>query len=132
MKLEEYFKDISGRGVLSTADSSGNVNSALYSRPHFMEDNQVAFIMRERLTHNNLLGTTSAVYLFEEEGKGANGVRLYLEKTGEEQDTPRIEELHRRKRSYEEDEELGSKYLVFFKVTKILPLLGDGDPGLSL
>ncbi len=132
MKLEEYFKDISGRGVLSTADSSGNVNSALYSRPHFMEDSQVAFIMRERLTHNNLLETTSAVYLFEEEGKGANGVRLYLEKTGEEQDTPRIEELHRRKRSYEEDEELGSKYLVFFKVTKILPLLGGGDPGLSM
>lgn len=132
MKLEQYFEDNTGRGILSTADGSGNVNAAVYSRPHFMENGQVAFIMRERLTHNNLLETSSAVYLFMEEGKGARGVRLYLEKTGEEQDTPRIDELHRRKRSYEEDEELGSKYLVFFSITKILPLLGDGDSGVSL
>lgn len=132
MKLEEYFNNHKGRGILSTADSSGNVNSAVYSTPHMMGNNNIAFIMRERLTHNNLLGNPSAAYLFMAEGKGFNGLRLYLEKTNEEQDTPQIEELHRRKRSCEEEDELGAKYLVYFQVKKILPLIGTGDPGVSV
>jgi hypothetical protein len=132
MTLEEYFKNNKGRGILSTADASGNVNAAVYASPHFMGGGQLAFIMRERLTHNNLLETSSAAYLFMAEGKGFSGLRLYLEKTGEEKNTPQIEELHRRKRSYEEDEELGAKYLVYFKVNKILPLLGSDDPGVTV
>lgn len=132
MKLKEFFENNSGRGILSTADDNGHVNAAVYATPHFMEDSQIAFIMRDRLTHANIQKNPKAAYLFLVEGKGVSGIRLYLEKTAEEEDTPKIEELHRRKRSYAEEEELGPKFLVYFKVTKILPLIGSGDPGVSV
>ena len=32
MKLDEYFENINGVGVLSTADDSGNVNAAIYGQ----------------------------------------------------------------------------------------------------
>ncbi len=132
MKLKEFFDNNSGRGILSTADNEGNVNAAVYATPHFMEDSQIAFIMRDRLTHANIQKNAKAAYLFMVEGKGVSGIRLYLEKTAEEEDTPKIEELHRRKRNYAEEEELGPKFLVYFKVTKILPLIGSADPGISV
>ncbi len=132
MTLQEYFNDNNGRGILSTADSSGQVNAAVYAVPHMMEDGQIAFIMRERLSHENLQSNPHAAYLFMAEGTGFKGLRLYLEKISEEKNTPKIEELHRRKRSYEENEELGAKYLVYFRVTKILPLIGSDDPGVSV
>lgn len=131
MILSEYFEQNKGRGILSTADKSGKVNAAVYATPHLMEDSQLAFIMRDRLTHSNIKENPYAVYLFMAEGKGFGGLRLYLEKTSEEADTPKIEELHRRKRSYDEEQELGPKFLVSFKVTKILPLIGSSDPGVS-
>ena len=38
MKLSEYFEKIQGIGVLATTDASGQVNQAIYSRPHFLDD----------------------------------------------------------------------------------------------
>ena len=80
MTIKDYFNSTKGKGILSTADSSGNVNSAVYGRPHFMEDGTLAFIMRDRLTHHNLTSNPSAVYLFIEEVNGYKGKRLYLTK----------------------------------------------------
>jgi len=54
MKLDEYFENTSSVGVLSTADDQGKVNAAIYGRPHFMDENTVAFIASDRLTHANL------------------------------------------------------------------------------
>ncbi len=130
MTLAEYFANNKGRGIISTSDREGRVNAAVYATPHFMEDGQIAFIMRDRLTHKNIGENPYAAYLFTAEGGG--GVRLYLEKTKEDQDSAKIEELHRRKRSYAEEEELGPKFLVYFKVNKILPLIGAGDPGVTV
>lgn len=132
MKLKEFFENNSGRGILSTADDDGNVNAAVYATPHFMEDSQIAFIMRDRLTHANIQKNPHAAYLFLAEGKGISGIRLYLEKTAEEEDTPKIEELHRRKGKYAEEGEIGPRFLVYFKINKILPLIGSGDPGVSV
>ncbi len=132
MNLAEYFNSNRGRGIISTADREGKVNAAVYATPHFMDDGQIAFIMRDRLTHKNITENPFAAYLFIIEGERSSGVRLYLEKTAEEQDSAKLEELHRRKRSYTEEEELGPKYLVYFKVVKILPLIGAGDPGVSI
>lgn len=50
MKLKEYFERTTGTGILSTADSSGKVNAAVYSRPHFIDGDKLAFIMRDRLS----------------------------------------------------------------------------------
>jgi hypothetical protein len=62
--LEEDFESTKGSGVLATADSSGKVDAAIYSRPHFLEEGTLAFIMRDRLTHHNLQSNPHATFLF--------------------------------------------------------------------
>ncbi|MCX5851910.1 MAG: pyridoxamine 5'-phosphate oxidase family protein, partial [Deltaproteobacteria bacterium] len=68
MTLRDYFDTATGTGILATADKEGNVNAAIYSRPHFMEDESIAFIMADRMTHFNLQSNPRAVYLFRESG----------------------------------------------------------------
>ncbi|MBW2559855.1 MAG: pyridoxamine 5'-phosphate oxidase family protein, partial [Deltaproteobacteria bacterium] len=62
MTLGDYFEKTTGTGVLATADSSGKVNAAIYGRPHFINDQTIAFIMADRLTHANIQTNDSAVY----------------------------------------------------------------------
>ncbi len=123
MGLKEYFKSVKGTGILSTADSSGKVDAAIYSRPHFLEDT-LAFIMRDRLSHKNLDSNPHAIYLFIEDGPGYKGKRLYLTKVKEEKNTERIESLKRRKTEPKPDED---RFLVFFKLYQERPLVGDVD-----
>lgn len=124
MELKEYFENIKGLGVMSTADGNGNVNAAVYSRPHFMKDGSLAFIMRDRLTHENIRSNPHASFLFKEDGAGYKGKRLYLTKIREEENTALIESLARR--SYLADQESKeSRFLVFFKLDKERPLMGD-------
>ena len=123
MSLKNYFETTKGLGVLSTADSEGKVDSAIYARPHFMEDGTLALIMRDRLTHHNLQSNPHAMYLFKEECSGYKGKRLFLTKVGEEQNTERLESMRRRKSAYGNDK---NRFLVFFKLDKELPLIGDG------
>jgi hypothetical protein len=125
MELMNYFDSAKGLGVLATADGEGNVNSAIYSRPHFMDDGTLAFIMRDRLSHANLQSNPSASYLFVEAGKGYNGKRLYLRKVREEKETARLYELRRRSYPSDDDPENDPKFLVFFELEKVRPLLGN-------
>ncbi len=124
MSLKEYFDTTKGVGVLSTADSDGQVDAAIYARPHFMEDGALAFIMRDRLSHHNLQSNPHATYLFKEEGSGYRGKRLFLSKLGEEENTERLASLRRRKTVYGNGED---RFLVFFKLDNELPLVGDGS-----
>ncbi|MEJ2164629.1 MAG: pyridoxamine 5'-phosphate oxidase family protein [Desulfobacterales bacterium] len=124
MSLKEYFEGTKGLGVLSTADGDGKVDSAIYARPHFMEDGTLAMIMRDRLSHHNLQSNPHANYLFKEEGPGYRGKRLFMTKVREEENTELLESLRRRKTEYGEGE---ARFLVFFKVDKELPLVGDGN-----
>ena len=87
MNLKDYFEDAKGLGVFATADSEGKVDVAVYSRPHVMDSETVAFIMRDRLTHHNLQSNPHGAYLFAEAGKKYVGKRLFLTKIREEQDT---------------------------------------------
>ena len=123
MNLKNYFETNKGLGILSTADSDGKVDAAVYARPHFMEDGALAFIMRDRLSHHNLQSNPHATYLFKEEGSGYRGKRLFLSKLGEEQNTERLESLRRRKTAYGNGE---GRFLVFFELDRELPLVGDG------
>ena len=124
MNLNEYFEKAKGFGVLSTADASGHVDTAIYARPHVMDDQTVAFIMADRKSHHNLQSNPHAAYLFKEEGNGYSGFRLYLTKTDEEKNSERMRSLIRRK-SYQEDED-SDLYLVSFRVDKVLGLTGSG------
>jgi hypothetical protein len=127
MNLAEYFENTRGTGVLATADSEGKVDAAIYSRPHVFDDGTVAFVMRERLTHHNVQSNPHAAYLFIEEGPGYSGTRLFLTKVREEKDSELTEKLKRRWLTPEEDKAKGPKFLVVFKVDKVLPLLGAGS-----
>jgi len=127
MDLKAYFDQAKGHGVLATADASGRVNAAIFARPHVMEDNSLAFIMPQRLTHNNLQSNPQAAYLFLEAGPGYKGKRLYLSKIREEQDTDLLYSLRRKTYSDEKDKKEGPRFLVFFQVDQVLPVVGPGD-----
>ena len=124
MNLKQYFDSTKGLGILSTADSSGKVDAAVYARPHFMDDGSLAMIMRDRLSHHNLQSNPHATYLFKEEGSGYNGKRLFMTKIREEQNSELMERLRRRKSAYDNDK---ARFLVFFKLDKELPLVGSGN-----
>jgi hypothetical protein len=127
MKLSEYFEKKEGVGVLATADANGKVDAALYGRPHFFDDENLAFIAAEKLTHANLQANPHAVYLFKEMDR-YEGRRLYLTKIREEKDSPLIEEIRRKR--YPEVEgkyKTAPKYLIYFHLDKVLPLIGAGE-----
>jgi hypothetical protein len=126
MTLQEYFEHTKGLGVLATADHEGRVNAAIYARPHVMDKETVAFIMPERLTHHNLQSNPHAAYLFRENAPGYKGKRLHLTKIREEEDTELLHSLRRRVYDPELEEKEGQRYLVFFKIDKVLPLIGPG------
>ena len=124
--LKQYFETTKGFGVLATADSKGQVDAAVYARPHVMEDGTIASIMSDRLTHENLKTNPHAAYLFLEEGRGYRGKRLFLTKVREEEDSELIDELCRR--CYPSELEAKEpRFLVVFHVDKELPLIGAGD-----
>ncbi len=124
--LREYFTYAKGHGVLATSDGQGRVNMAIFSWPHVFEDQTIAFIMPDRLTHSNLQSKPHAAYLFMEEGPGYRGKRLYLTKIREEEDTELLRSL-RRRTVPPGQEKPGPRFLVFFQVDKILPLIGAGE-----
>lgn len=123
MTLADYFESTAGIGVLSTAAADGSVNAALYSRPHVIDENTLAFIMADRRSHENLQSNGKAVYLFREGTQGYQGRRLYLEKIADEKNSPRIAALRRR----EAPAGPGDRYLVTFRITEQRPLTGSDE-----
>jgi hypothetical protein len=124
MSLSDYFENTPGTGVLATADAEGRVNVALYGRPHVIDEQTIALIMSDRLSHSNLQTNPHAAYLFKEEG-GYQGTRLYLTKAGEEKDSPRIAEIRRKVYPEISDKhERESKFLVLFHIDRTRPLVG--------
>lgn len=125
MNLQAYFDSSEGLGTLSTADTDGNVDSAIYSTPHVISEDTIAFIMRPRMSFTNILQNPKAVYMFIEKGPGYQGVRLYLEKTGQEDDPEKVDR-YRRSSHGDRSGESEAK-LVYFKVLRTRPLVGDGQ-----
>lgn len=124
MSLSEYFDKTKGIGVLGTADAEGRVDVAIYARPHVIDEQTIAFIMADRLTHRNVQSNPHAAYLFKEEGSGYAGKRLFLTKIKEETDKALIDSLRRR----QYDDMKGKQvYLVYFRIEKVLPLIGPGE-----
>ena len=125
MNISQYFDETEGRGILSTADADGKVDAALYARPYFKDENTVMFIMADRLTHKNLETNPWAVYLFIESGSTLSGKRLYLKKTGEEQNEQLVQQICRRCKIHQH--QTGNHYLVTLNIEKVLPLVGPGN-----
>jgi hypothetical protein len=131
MKLSEYMDNVSGKGVLATADAEGKVDAAIYSKPQILEDGTLVFIMRDHLTHHNIVSNPHATYLFIEEGPHYKGIRLFLKKLREDTDPKLIASMTRRNLTPEQDKARGPKFLVYFALEKILPLIGSGETGIE-
>ena len=56
------------------------------------------------------------------------GKRLYLTKIREEQDTDLLYALRRRTYPPDPEKQEGPRFLVFFQVDQVLPVVGAGDP----
>lgn len=123
MDLQIYFSTHEGTGVLATADSSGNVDAALYAIPHIVDDKTIGLIMRPRLSYQNVQSNPKATYLFIEKGPGYKGLRLYLKKAGEENNVEKINALRRSHHGGDE----ASAVLVYFTVEYVRPLVGDSE-----
>jgi len=123
MDLKNYFKNVSGMGFLATANGKGEVDIAVYSRPHVMDDETLAYGMADRLTHANLTQNPYAVYAFHE--GSFKGKRIFLEKVREETEGTLLEGIRK-----DADRMVGPgvgnmvKYVVYFRVSKELPLVG--------
>ena len=125
MTLSGYFEKAKGKGIIATADSKGKVGMAVYARPHFMNEKTAVFIMADHLMHKNLQSNPNASYLFVEEGSGYKGKRLYLTKIKEEADPDLVKQLRRRGCCpVDESYKQGKRFVVYFKVNKVLPLIG--------
>jgi hypothetical protein len=128
MKLSDYFEKTTGYGVLATADGTGKVGVAVYSRPHFIEEDIVAYIMTDRQIHNNLETNPHAAYIFIESGEKYKGKRLYLTKVMEETDPETINRIRRRTPPETKgDLKSEKRFLVSFKINKVLPLVGEKE-----
>jgi hypothetical protein len=123
MNLAEYFENKNGLGILATANSDGIIDGAPYSKPHFEDENTVTFIMADRLSHKNLESNPQATFIFKEDGS-YEGKRLFLSKLKEVDDADKINDLMLKYhldwyKAYKEKK----KFLVYFKIDKILPLI---------
>jgi hypothetical protein len=126
MKLSEYFEKTQGIGVLATTDTAGQVNQAIYSQPHFLDDDDdetCSFIMSDRLSHDNVKHNPSASYLFIKEGDGYVGKRLSLTVIEEETDPEKIKAVRHRNIPTISEEE--GKYLVRFHIDGVRSLSGN-------
>ena len=125
MDLTDYFESTDGIGVLATAGAECDVDAAIYARPHFLDDETVAFILADRLSHRNVAANPHATYAFIERDEGYKGKRLYLTKIGEETDPEKIQAVRRRPLPPECQADAGSRYLVHFRIDRVRPLVGD-------
>lgn len=132
MKLKDYLEGKKGISILSSADREGKCTAAIYSKPRIMDDNTLAFIMRERLTYRNIRDNPHAAYMFIESNPGYQGIRLFLTKIREDNDPNTIARMTRRNLTPEEDREKGPKHLVIFRVDMILPLIGAGESHITV
>jgi hypothetical protein len=125
MELSEYFEQAKGIGVLATADAQGKVNVAVYARPHFLDegdDKACAFVMSERVSHDNVRANPHAAYLFVEEGGRYVGKRLTLTMVREEMDTDRVQQI--RRQGVPPASKDGRQHLVHFRIDAVRPLIG--------
>jgi hypothetical protein len=129
MKLSEYFENVKGVGVLATADKNGIINAAIYARPYFLDkedETTIAFIMGDRKSHDNVQVNPNAAYMYIEEGDDYLGKRLTLTRISEDTDQDKIRSICRRKLTADEEQDK-IRFLVYFHIDSIRPLIGTGE-----
>ena len=77
MNLNELFQQ-PGLGVMATASKDGTVNTAVYARPHIIDENTLVWGMTDKRTFSNVSRNPFASYLFKTSAPGFTGCRLSL------------------------------------------------------
>jgi len=123
MDLAALFQNY-GIGVLATADREGHVNTAVYARPHFINETTLVWGMTDGRTWRNLSQNPHASYLFRESGHGFSGVRLDLDLLRTEEEGELLEQI-RRNTSEVVGPGAGESvtHAAWFRVVKVRPLV---------
>ena len=87
MNLSELFQQ-QGLGIMATASKDGRVNTAVYARPHVIDEETMVWGMTEGRTYRNITENPLASFLFKASGPGFSGVRLALELLKTEESGP--------------------------------------------
>jgi Pyridoxamine 5'-phosphate oxidase len=113
-----------GLGVMSTSSPDGNVNSAVYARPHIIDETTLVWGMTDKRTYQNLTRNPHAAFLFKTNGPGFSGVRLALELLRTEESGALLDTI---KANTEEIVGPGSgaavTHAAWFKVIEVRPLI---------
>jgi putative heme iron utilization protein len=121
----DYFANARGTGVLATADAEGKVDAAIYAKPVVIDNNSIAFVMREQLSHKNMTSNPNAAYIFIEDSAGNKGLRLYLTLIADETNVSLVNKIIKEHPEICPYPDGANKYLVHFKVERIRELVGD-------
>ena len=127
LEIQKYFDETEGTGILATSDSQGVVDGAIYARPQVLEDGTVAFIMADKLSHENLQSNPRAAYIFHSDERGYKGLRLYLTKLDETDDEETIRNVPKRCSRDHSRRTDAKRHLVRFSVDKVRALVGDQE-----
>lgn len=92
MNLIELFQQ-NGLGVMATASKDGTANTAVYARPHVIDNLTMVWGMTEGRTWRNLTENPQASFLFKASGPGFSGVRLALELVKMEESGPMLAQI---------------------------------------
>ncbi len=123
MKLAELFPE-GGRGVIGTADNNGVVNQAVFAVPHVIDEETLAWGFTEGRSIENLRKNPHASYLYLAPTRGYSGWRLTLTLKRETTEGDLLAAIRE-----QTDKVVGSqageavKYLVYFKVDEVRPLM---------
>ncbi|MHC1696967.1 MAG: pyridoxamine 5'-phosphate oxidase family protein [Geobacteraceae bacterium] len=113
-----------GLGVLSTSSADGKVNSAVYARPHVINETTLVWGMTDKRTYENLTHNRHAAFLFKTNSPGFSGVRLGLELIRTEEQGDMLASIKENT-----DEIVGPgagaavTHAAWFKVTEVRPLI---------
>lgn len=109
---------------MSTSSSDGKVNSAVYARPHVIDESTLVWGMTDKRTYQNLTSNPHAAFLFKTGGPGFSGVRLSLELIRSEEGGELLATIKKNT-----DDVVGPgagdavAHAVWFKVVEVRPLI---------
>ena len=123
MLLDTLFDEY-GIGVMATAAADGTVNTAVYARPHIIDDTVLVWAMTEGRTLRNVMQNHAASYLFKDSSPGFRGVRLDLQLIKTEESGEMLESL-RQSTAKVVSPEAGQAvtHAAWFKVVEVRPLI---------
>jgi hypothetical protein len=122
MDLLQYFETTNGYGTLATSSKDGDINIAIYAKPHMIDENTLAFVMRNRRSYANLQSNPKAAYLYIEKDGGYLGKRLHLTKIREDNDPELVDAVRRKQRTHTGPD--SDSTLVYFTIDEIRPAVG--------